>query len=114
MKWLGLVIGLGLGLMFKKFEAALSLTIIGFAIGAVIDLARGANAKAASDVRFDEMERRIEQLSMRLAKVEARGGRAAAIELETPIAEAPVRAAPPSEFVPDFDIPAASEMEPEI
>ena len=72
MKWLGLVIGVVIGLWLRKGDAALMMAIVGFTIGLVLDLVRGANAKGASDARLAALESAVESLARRLDAMERR------------------------------------------
>ena len=70
MKWLGLLIGAALGAAIGKFEAALTLAILGFVGGFVIDLVRASTAKDALNARIEKLEKAMATMSRRLEAVE--------------------------------------------
>src|SRR4051812_38678627 len=72
MKWLGLVIGVVIGLWVRHGDAAFYLGAFGFAVGLVFDLVRGANAKSAVSERMSALESTVAKLSQRLDALERR------------------------------------------
>ena len=89
MKWLGLLIGAGLGLLAGKIEAAFSLAIFGFIVGLVFDLVRASSAKDAMNSRLDALEKAVATLSRRLDGFDAvEGSRAVQTAREADRSEA--------------------------
>src|SRR5947209_19958543 len=72
MKWLGLVLGVLLGLSFRHGDAVFYLGFIGFIVGLVIDLIRGAKSTGSVNGRLTELERTVGKLSQRLDAMERR------------------------------------------
>lgn len=70
MKWLGLLIGIGLGVLAGKFDAALTMAVLGFLVGVAFDFVRASNARDAVSRRIEALEQAVAALSHRLAAVE--------------------------------------------
>ncbi|HZZ95149.1 MAG TPA: DUF2339 domain-containing protein [Usitatibacter sp.] len=110
MKWLGLVIGVGLGLALsgQSGDSVFVLGVLGFVAGLVYDLVHASNAKGKLNARLDELERTVSQLSMRFAATERRGPVAPAQPEVTPIraaAPVPVAVPPPVAAAPEITAP---------